>query len=144
MKRIKFIIFMAACVHTFAQSQETTSLTRLGGASAVAAIQSEGLAGAVRLSRDCVGQVAADAQTAHYCLGVEAASMLSLRRGAARVAAAEDLRWFDGDAMTERVLSYCYSALGLKGDMQCLEQMGKTKAMVEPLVLTFVASEGKQ
>lgn len=144
MKFIKFVIFLLSLGEAFAQSPEDSALTRLGGASAVAAIQSEGLAGAVRLSRDCIRQVASDAQSAHYCLGVEAASMLSLRRGAAPNPAPDDLRWFDGNAMTERVLSYCYSALGLKGDMQCLEQMGKTKAMVEPLVLTFVASETGQ
>lgn len=144
MKKAILIIFLLICGNGFAQDQDASSLSRLGGASVVAAIQSEGLAGAVQLSRDCVGLVASGGQSAHYCLGVEAASMLMLRRGASLGATAEDLRWFDGDAMTERVLSYCYTALGLKGNMQCLGLMGQAKTMVMPLVQTVMADEVKR
>jgi hypothetical protein len=36
--------------------------------------------------------------------------------------------------MTNRVLTYCYTHLALKGDMQCLTLMGIAKAAVAPLL----------
>ena len=134
MKLGVLFVAVAICGNAFAQGSEAHALARSGGESVVSVLQTEGLAGAVKLSRECAGQVASGGQSAYYCLGVEAASMLSLRRGAGQGAEPSALSWFEGEAMTERVLSYCYTHLGLKGDMQCLQQMGRTKAAVEPVV----------
>lgn len=134
---MKFKILTAvliACTWTAAQAEEPALLSRAGGASALAAVQTDGLAGAMRLSAQCMDEVRAGQQSAHYCLGLESASMMLLRKTFPATLDATTLDWFDGEAMTNRVLTYCYTHLALKGDMQCLAQMGIAKAAVAPLL----------
>lgn len=127
------ILSVAAVLCTNAWAQESRQLIRDGGASAVSYMQVEGLAGAVRLSSQCLSQVRAGQQFPHFCLGVETASMLMLAKGQVQSEDKTLLSWFDGDAVTGRVLSYCYTYLGLSGDMQCLEQMSQAKAVLQAL-----------
>ncbi len=119
---------------TAVQAEEWTQLIRAGGASALATIQTEGLAGAMRLSAQCMDEVRAGQQSAHYCLGLESASMMLFRKTTPATLDPATLDWFNGEAMTTRVLNYCYTHLELKGNMQCLAQMGMVKTAVTPLL----------
>ena len=115
-------------------ANDSVQLMHEGGAWALRVARSEGLAGAVRGSAQCMADVRAGQQSAHYCLGVETALMLMFKRTPPATLDPATLAWFEGEAMTDRLLTYCYTHLELKGDMQCLAQMGTAKAAVEPLV----------
>lgn len=127
------MIAIAMCLPVWALDKE--HLVREGGMYTVSLVQKDGLVSAVKLSMQCLGQVRLGQQLPHFCLGVETASMLMLSKGGARATDKGLLTWFDGEAMTGRVLTYCYSYMGLTGDMQCLEQMAQAKALLMPYAL---------
>ncbi len=139
-------VLLASCLSplwALAQSELHAQQAREGGESTVMAVEAEGLAGALRLSSDCMTQLPKGQRTLHYCLGIEAASML-LKRD---LPAAEDrtaLTWFEGEEMTHRVLSYCYTFKGLRGDMQCLAQVNTAKSAVEPLTKAYAAEQARR
>lgn len=126
--------FGLACSWTSVQADELAQMSRAGGASALAIVETEGLAGAMRLSAQCMDEVRAGQQSAHYCLGLESASMMLFRKTTPATLDPATLDWFNGEAMTNRVLGYCYTHLELKGNMQCLAQMSQAKAAVTPLL----------
>lgn len=133
MKYLKaFIIF---CAWGTVHAQEPTALSQAGGTLALNTIKSEGLSGAVRVSAQCMEDVRGGRQSPYYCLGLESVSMMLFRRTSPSTLNATTLGWFDDEAMTHRVFTYCYTHLGLKGDMQCLAQMSMAKAAVTPLLL---------
>lgn len=134
MKSTILTTLLLVCSWTAARADEPALLSRAGGASAMAVTRAEGLAGAMRLSAQCMNEVQSGQQSAHYCLGLESVSMVLFRKTAPATLDATTLDWFDGEAMTSRVLTYCYTHLALKGDMQCLAQMGVVKAAIAPLL----------
>ena len=136
-KWILFALFLTP-LWGHAQTDIQAKQARQGGESVVSAFEAEGLAGALKLSSDCMMQLRLGLRSLHYCLGVEAASML-LKNSLPGHADKTALAWFDGEEMTHRVLSYCYTFKGLRGDMQCLAQVSAAKFAVEPLTDAYGA-----
>lgn len=126
-----------------AQSELNAQQAREGGESTVSAFEAEGLAGALRLSSDCMTQLPKGQRSLHYCLGIEAASML-LKKNQPATEDRTAQAWFEGEEVTHRVLSYCYTFKGLRGDMQCLAQVSAAKSAVEPLTNAYAASQAKR
>lgn len=129
-------ILGASWAHAQSDSEQ---LAREAGASVIAVVSEEGLAGAVRLSGECRELLSRGERSPHYCLGIEAASMLLLKRGAFSAEKTAGLGWFSGEEMTRRVMSYCYTNMGLHGDMACVARVAIAKDAIEPAVAELMS-----
>jgi len=135
-----WLFFASLLAVSWAQAQsDSGQLAREAGASVIAVVREEGLAGAVRLSGECSELLSRGERSPHYCLGIEAASMLLLKRGAFIAENSAGLGWFSGEEMTRRVMSYCYKYMGLQGDMACVARVAIAKDAIEPVVADFVS-----
>ncbi len=138
MKKIIFLCLLWSVSWAEAQS-DTAQLARAGGVSVVEAVRAEGLAGAVRLSGECSGLLRIGERSADYCLGVETASMQLLKRGVSSAADPVARAWFSAEEMTQRVLSYCYTYMELRGDMACFMRVAAAKEATGQTVAVYAA-----